>query len=240
MSVNLPNVSQRGAGTLVASTGATTAVPNPISPTQGDLCIVVCYMEGNATLVTDIGDGWTILASGYDSANNFGIFMAGKVATNSSSMGTAGFQLPASIAFTIQTYTFYLPTYLKWDLGNTSKGDWTNASASATALGAPEVSPSYSSGMYFFGRGYNNGGTTTVCAVPGSCTEVFDTGQTSPPHGVVGNYLNATQVSAVRLASITSNLSVAKTKRAGLSVFIPIVQNVTPMCGRYLSSRRVG
>lgn len=245
MSAIMPTVTQVGAGVLVSSTGATTAVPNVSVGVvnSSDLVMAICYMAGDATLVSDLGDGWVILDAGYDAANTFGIFLAVMVNGRPGSTGHLGFQLPASVAFTLQCYTLRLAagSPFRWDVANAvGSRAWINAAASSTTLAVPAIVPSNSSGIYLCGCGYNNGGTTTTVGTLGSHTELFDTGQTSPPHGVTGSFLNTIQTSAVMQASVSSSLAVAKTNRAGVRAFVPIVENNTMMRGRYLGSRRVG
>jgi hypothetical protein len=214
-------VAQTGAGTLAASTGSTAVTVTPHSGTLAGMSMVVavCYMAGDPANVVDAGDGWVILSRGYDSGTTSGIFMAACVSPRNGSSGWAGFTLPSSVAWTCQTYTFTVAKEWRWTLLPVmSDGAGTFASGSAQALGAPAANQPFEQVVDLVGRGYNNGGTTTACANIGNYTEMFDTGQTSPPHGVVLSYAFRNGIGTP--VSVTSNLTVAKTNRWGVRAMV--------------------
>lgn len=226
---------------LQASTGASVAAVSLGSNALPlDLIIMVCYMEGDATAVSDAGDGWVILDSGYDSVNTFGIFLAALINPYRGTAAYAGINFPSSVAYTAMTSIWRLPNMFKWDLAlRAGSNNWFNDPASATALDAPAINKPYSTVIDLVGRGYNNGGTTTTVANLTNFSEQFDTGQTSPPHGIVLNRKTTIVNGFEQNGSATSALAVAKTNRAGVRGMVGIVANTTQRT-RYFSSRRVG
>jgi hypothetical protein len=241
MSVGYAIHTHVGAGTLQASTGASTVAVSPNASTRPlDLVVVVCYTAADATLVNDAGDGWVILDSGYDSVNTYGIFIAACIASRNGASGYAGLTLPSSAAYTAQCSTFRILQPFKFDLAVRARSTgWFNATASSTTSSAPAILQPYGQVLDILGRGYNNGGTTTTSGNVTSFTERFDTGQVSPAHGVVLNDRTALVLGTQQNALVSGTLAVAKTNRAGVRAMIGIVGNTTNR-GRYMSNRRAG
>lgn len=201
---------------------------------------MVCYTNADATLVKDAGDGWVILASGYDSVNTYGIFIAALITQRLGSTGYAGLTLPSSAAYTAQNHGLSLRMPFKFDLSCRASGHgWYNDTASDTNLEAPSISQPYAQCVDIVGRGYNNGGTTTTVSTPSGFGEIFDTGQTSPPHGVVllrGAFISSGQYA--NPGAVSSALAVAKTNRAGVRAMVAVTANTMAGRARYGSGRR--
>jgi hypothetical protein len=198
-----------------------------VSTLPGDLVVVVCYVQGGDIVATppiDAGDGWVVLDAGYDTVNGFGIFIAACIATRAGSSGYAGLTIPSCTARSAQSHTYRMGQSYRYDLGGArgSQG-WFNASASATALSQPEILQPYAQVLDLCAGGYNNAATTTTCGNVTGYTERFDTGQTSPPHGVVLRDRTFANAAQNPLASAT--LAVAKTMRGGVRAMVPIVAN---------------
>lgn len=249
-----------GTGTLQASTSASAiaAVPNA-STLSGDLVVLVAYVTGqDCTLASDLGDGWNIISRVYDSVNAFGAIAAVLNSRFNGSGTYAGISLPGLAGYTSVTASLRLRSINTtesnvWmlDASKATNGfEGITATASSATLSFPAISPSYGQNIRLACGGYNNGGTTTTIGV-GFGTEIFDTGQTSPPHGIFLDCLvgfgsgntDANRTDNLRFAAAGSaTLAVAKTNRAGLTFMIPVAGNVTAGAARYRMSggRRYG
>lgn len=239
MSIINFGVTTAGTGTKTFSTGSTNVAVTAPAGEPGDLLIVACYTSADATLVKDAGDGWIILSSGYDAVNGYGIFLAVLISRQRSPQTYAGLTLPSSAAYTAQTQLLRLRMPFTWDLAVRASGEgWYNNIASDTNLEVPQINQPYAQCIDLLARGYNNGGVTTTVATPSGFAELFDTGQTSPPHGIVCNRASFLVLSAVQNPPVASALAVAKTNRAGVRGMIGITANVMAGRGRYGSGRR--
>jgi hypothetical protein len=231
-----------GAGTLQtnAASALITASPNA-STAYRDLVVLMAYVTGSGAATTGArcaGDGWFILDSGWDGTNNWGVLLAGCIAPRAGASGWSGINLPGSGAWTAQTYTYRLSYTHRYalELARPGRG-WVSVPASSTTSTVPQISLPYPQCLVIDGIGYNNGGTTTTCGNISGFTERFDTGQTSPPHGVKlddalvwGNdYL---------IAQANSTLAAAKTNKGGLRAAIPIIGNSRGTV-RFMSGRRM-
>jgi hypothetical protein len=233
-----------GAGTLTTSTGsAAVTVTAHANVVAGDLIALVVYAEGDITAATDAGEGWVCLDCGYNSTDTFGL---GLFVCVSGRNGTTrnGLTLPTSMAWTAQNYTYRPLSCLRWDLaGMVGSRNWYNAAASATTGTRPAFqgagfAPLQLQGIQLAALGYNNGGTTTTVGNITNYTERFDTGQTSPPHGV--DLKDKTTLTAVdHHSTLSSTLAVAKTERAGVRGFVPLIANVQS-AARTLHGGRLG
>jgi len=238
MSAGITTVTTVGAGTLQASTSAATVAASPHANTRPyDLVVMVCYTDQDATIVNDAGDGWVILDSGYNSGSTFGIFLAVCLAASNGASGYAGLTLPGTGAYTAQTYSYRLANSMtQFDLAvRGQSAGWYNATASATTGSGPAILQPYAQCIDLIGRGYNNGGTTTTSGNITGFTESFDTGQTSPAHGVVLNYRLLT--GAVQNPLVSGTLAVAKTNRAGVRGMVGLVGNTQSR--RTMQNRRM-
>lgn len=254
-------ISTIGTGTLQKSSiGSTNVAVVPHANTRrGDLLVLLVYATGgDLTVAVDAGDGWRILSSGYDSANSVGILLAAMVANSAGAGAYAGLTLPASMAYTAQVATYALgytgdPAALRFleEFGVDQVGrdnGWTFLAATGTALGAPGISFPYAQCIEVVGRGYNNAGTTTTVSTITGFTETFDTGQVSPPHGIVlgiaqwarsgiNTFISS---GSIYRGTVTSNIAVTKTMRCGIRACIPVLLNVNGNSRyRQMQGRRV-
>jgi hypothetical protein len=231
-----------GAGTLQTNAGSALITASPSASTAyRDLVVLMAYVTGAGAPVlgaVDAGDGWFMLDRGWDGTNNWGVLLAGCIAPRAGASGWAGITLPGSGAWTAQTYTYRLPYTFRFALELAAPGrGWVAVAGSSTTSTVPQISLPYPQCLVIDGIGYNNGGTTTTCGNITGFTERFDTGQTSPPHGVKlddaliwGNdYL---------IAQANSTLGAAKTNKGGLRAAIPILGH-TRIPNRFMSSRRI-
>ena len=260
MSVTNQFIAAIGTGTLQSSTGSTNVAVVPHANTRrGDLLVLLVYATGgDLTVAVDAGDGWQVLSSGYDSANSVGILLAAMVANQDGAGSYAGLTLPASMAYTAHVATYALgysgsPVALRFleEFGVDQVGrdnGWTFLSATGTALDAPGISFPYAQCVELVGRGYNNAGTTTTVGTITGFTETFDTGQASPPHGIVlsiaqwARFGINTFISngSIYRGTVTSNIAVTKTMRCGIRACIPILLNINGKSRhRQMQSRRV-
>lgn len=215
-------------GTLTTSAGSSTVtVTCNSSIAHGDLLVLTVYAEGDITRAVDAGEGWVCLDCGYNSTDNFGLGLFGCVMSRSTT-SPAGLTLPASMPWTAHNY-FYRPLGgLRWDLsGVVGSKNWFNDATSATAGTRPRFAGAglatfNAQGLQVSAFGYDNGGTTTNAGTPTNWSERFDTGQVAPPHGIILNdKLGMTTVD--HNGTFAANLGVAKTKRAGVRAFIPLI-----------------
>lgn len=238
MTYGISAVTGIGAGTLQASTSASVVAASPNANTRPyDLVVMVCYTDQDATQVQDTADGWIILNSGYDGTNTYGIFMAALLARTDGASGYAGLTLPGTGAYTAQVYTYRLanPGDRFCLCGKSAADTWYNLTASAVAIQGPTILQPYQQCIDLVGRGYNNAGTTTTMGNITGFTESFDTGQTSPAHGVILNYRLLTN--AIQNPAVSGNLAVAKTNRAGVRAMVGLIGNVATR--RTMQYRRV-
>jgi hypothetical protein len=242
VSVGHRGIVQAGsAGTLQASTSSSTIAAVPASSVlPGEVVVLVAYVTGvDCRDAKDAGDGWRIVSSAYDTGNSYGGFIAVLNAVRGGSSGYAGITLPGTGAYTAQTYSLGLGMsnvtqrvpYLRADQALGSEGVLTAGNGTAINM-PPTVSPHYSQWVGVYGAGYDNGGTTTTVGALSTHNERFDTGQTSPPHGVCCGDIfygsvNPQSDNFISNAYTSITLAVAKTKKVGLYAVIPYVANTT-------------
>lgn len=238
-----------GVGTLQASTGSTAvSVSSHANTLAGDLIAAVVYAAGDITVAVDAGDGWVLLDGGYNSGATYGLGLFVCIAASAGAT-RAGLTLASSVAWTCQCQTFRAVAPFRWTLvGAVGSGNWYNSTGSSTAntrpafkgLGAGQFR---TQGIELTCGGYNNGGTTTTAGNITNFTETTgtDTGQASPPHGVVIEHLTSVGAATTgQYGTLSCALAVAKTNHGGARGFVPVIGHVSPQMRRYGQSRRLG
>jgi hypothetical protein len=227
-----------GNGSQTQSASASTIAITPTTNTiMGDLIVAAIYVDVDATLVKDAGDGWVVLDSGYDSGNAYGMLLAVCIAFRNGNSGYAGLTMPTTGGYIVRPTSLHLNAPYRWDLSRRAGSRaWFNATASATAADAPAILQPYAQVVDIIGRGYENAaGTITIGSIAG-WTEATDTGDTSPPYGVGMSHRQLDN--AIQNPSVTSNLSSASTNRAGVRGMVGIIGNTMAGRTRVGSSRR--
>ncbi len=248
----------RGAGTKSTITAAT-SISHTVNANsqQKDLQIAVIYVvyssaPSNPYHFSDGGKPWVILAHRYDASALTALFMLGMVQQERGGVVTSfGISSDVNAAATCQSYCFSCPGPASGIQGAEfqyqlplvkDQGCTIFTAASGTTVYAPASNVHYPQGPDIIAVGYNNAGTTTTCGtfaagVYGSFTERFDTGQTSPPHGVVLD--QRILYGRNSLPAISATLAAAKTNVMSARVFVPIIGNVMNGSRRYMSNRRL-
>lgn len=235
-----------GSGTLQASTGAATVTVSANASTRAhDLIALVVYAAGDVTLAVDAGEGWVLLDGGYNSGATYGLGLFACISARDGAT-RAGLTLPSSVAWTAQCHVFRPIAPFRFNLaGAVGSGNWFNSTGSATANTRPAFKGAGAAqfrvhGIELTGGGYNNAGTTTTAGNITSYTERFDTGQTSPAHGVALEDLTTlTQGTVGQYGTLSCALAVAKTNHGGVRAFVPLIVT-PPLRGRLHGGRRLG
>lgn len=182
MSADFPTVVARGAGTVSWSGSSTQCVSVFSATTQPwDLGLLVCVANGDILNTKDAGDGWVILAKGYDASTTKGIFLA---VTNVSAKGTAtmnGLTFPSAYSYGSCCNALYMPQPYFFDVAN-ARGDetWFYDAATNTIVYSPTCSPSYSQCVDVIAWGSYRGSASCSWTSPTGFTNLASASSTTP------------------------------------------------------------
>jgi hypothetical protein len=183
-----------------------------------------------------------ILDYGYDSTNTYGMLIACTINKFEGAGSWSGLTLPASVAWTAKTMAHRTISGYHFDLvGGCGSVGWFNNSTSSRSITIPQILQPYTQVADLAGIGYNNAGTTTTIAAISTFLERADTGQTSPPHGIAGEFRSSAINGFQSNPAVTNStaIAVAKTKRACVRCMVPIVATGNIFSQYYGSYRRM-
>ena len=245
MSAGLPTITQVATSNGTSAAGVTIigAAGFPTNTAIGDLVMFAVYERGGNLSTTpprDTADGLIFLDYGYNTTNGFGMILAAWICTFENKANFVGMTIPSATTHTYCMTTFRISSGYSFvpsqGCGSSGLGaGWFNATATAVTLSAPAIAQPYAQCFDVIARGYGADGTGITTDVLTGFTESVDTGQLSPPNGIVMNYRTVTNHNINPL--ISSNLSVTKIDRGGVRAMIPIVAK-TSFSNRYMTGRR--
>lgn len=241
MTITYP-ASNVGGGTVQFGSGVTAlaAVPNGgVVPT--DMMIMVGYMDSDPSGLTDAGDGWRIVETGWDSVNNIGMFVAVCISPRNGAATWLGLTSPLSINYVSITQAYRLTSVhgaaaFGVSMARGSQGMVT-AAASSTSMTAPEILQPYQQCLDVLIYGYNTGGTVSSGNTVSGFSKRADAGAASPAFGLV--VYERALTGAVQNPQVAMTLAAARTNRAGLRIMIPMVSNQRLPIGRMQGSRKL-